>query len=345
MKAKNLHVVGGHSNPNRFKTPTVHCRNWLQETLDFGADVTLVEHVIGQTPFEFDPTDPIFRHVRLVQVRGTAANLLWLQHAMYNKGIACLPDEAFQADHGICWQDTDITHQRKSWVTDTLHMLQQWRVGQTWTHSIDFDPEMNVALNDWGNEVDRSFCRAWLDGDVDSGGGPYAPPVCRALLPPKEKKDWRSHTGYSWAIRGSTLQRFGKLVDWLITGSADYHMAHAFVGTLHAKIDADRQAGKVEKYSAGYYRWMTRLADQGRRVIEHDVGCVPGIIMHHWHGSKRLRFYGGREDINTESHYDPDVDIAYDVHGMPFLCSDNYLLRDGIRRYNSRRNSDCIRVD
>ncbi len=345
MKPGDLYVVGGHANPNRFTTPTRNVRRWVEQTLDFGANVTLVEHAIGVTPYAFSKDEPLFAHVNLVQIRGTADHLLWLQHALYNRGFASLPDRAFEADCGLCWQDTDITHQRPDWAMETLHMLQQHRVGQTWTHSIDFDPGMNVAVNDWGNEVDRSFCAAWLAGEVDMKTGPYAKPAARALLPTGAARDWRSHTGYSWAIRGRELRKLGRLMDWMVTGSGDYHMAHAFAGNLHQLIADDLAAGNDRTYSPGYFRKLRWFADIAETVIQQDIGCVPGIIMHHWHGSKRLRFYGGRDDINKESHFDPDVDIAYDAHGMPFLCGDNRALRDGLRRYNRRRNADCIRVD
>jgi hypothetical protein len=343
MKTQDLHVVGAYSNPNQYATPKRLLRQWVSDTLDGGVSLTLVEHQTGEHPWDFAKDDPLFAHVNLVQVRGGAQHLLWLQHALYNRGIATLPETA----KGICWQDTDIKHQRSDWATETLHMLQHYRVGQTWTNSVDLDPNGNVATNEWGNDVDRSFCAAWLAGDVDPKDGPYAPPVSRALLPKREegKRDWRSHTGYSWAIRPDALAKLGRLLDWMIIGSGDYHMAHGFAGNLRQMCSSALSQPGDWTYSQSYFRKLLEFADQCDFAIQQDIGVVPGKIDHGWHGSKRLRFYGGREDVMREGRFDPDRDIVYDVHGLPMLTGRNPLLRDGLRRYNARRNADCIRVD
>jgi hypothetical protein len=338
VKASDLYVVGAYSNPRRYETPLKLCRKWITDTLDSGVNVTLVEHAFGERPYAFDPAE--FPQVNIVQVRGGAEHELWLQHALYNRGIATLPDSA----NYICWQDTDVKHMRSDWAVETVHMLQHHRVGQTWTHSYDLDPSGNITPNEWNNWVDRSFCAAYLAGEVDPQQGPYGPTFCRALLPECER-DWRSHTGYSWAIRRDALKGLGRLLDWLVLGSGDYHMAHGFAGNLRQMAENGRAKNGEDGYTAAYYRKLVEFSDLCERFIEKDLGCAPGTLQHGWHGSKRLRFYGGREDVLRESAFDPDHDITYDFNGLPTLCSSNHLLRDGIRRYNTRRNADCIRVD
>jgi hypothetical protein len=46
-------------------------------------------------------------------------------------------------------------------------MLQHYRVGQTWSHAMDLGPDGECVRNEWGSGVDRSFCAAWLDRDVE----------------------------------------------------------------------------------------------------------------------------------------------------------------------------------
>jgi hypothetical protein len=338
MRADLLHVVGAYSNPRRYAVRPRLARQWISDTLDSGVRLTLVEHAFGDRPYEFSQAE--LPYVNLVQVRGGPEQELWLQHALYNRGFATLPDDA----RYVCWQDTDIKHLRADWAVETMHMLQHYRVGQTWTNCFDLDPCGNIAVDNWDNEVDRSFSAAWQAGEVGLAEGPYQPVVSRALLPDKRKRDWRVHTGYSWAMRRDALRGLGRLLDWMIIGSGDYHMAHGFAGNLRQMVEQERQRGDAQTYGESYFRRLLQFCDLCDQSVKQDIGCVPGVIQHGWHGSKLLRFYGSREDVMRESRFDPDRDIAYDVHGLPYLCSDNRLLRDGLRRYNTRRNEDSIDV-
>ena len=339
MKASDLAVVGAYYDPNRYKTPVKLLTEWATRYLDYGVKLVLVEHQSGERPFVF--TADNLPHVELLQLRGGPQHRVWLQYPLYRAGCRLLSGRTKY----INFADTDIRHVREDWWYETLHMLQDHPAGQTWKNAIDLDPDGNVALNDHGNEVDRSFCAAWHAGEVDIKAGPYAPRQSRALLPKKDRRDWRSHTGYSSAFRMDVLERAPDLLpDWFITGSSDYHMWHGFVGNLR-QMAADNRANPGSPYSEGYNRKLDYLHDLAEKHIKQDIGFVPGTLLHGWHGSKALRLYGAREDINREAAYDPYMDIAHDIHGLPYLCSDNRALRDGIRRYDSRRNADCIRVD
>jgi hypothetical protein len=635
-----LHVVAAYNNHSRYAVRSKLLLNhWLPALLDSGVTVTIAQHTMGERAHELDPErDPILNRVTLINFRGVPEHEMWLQHALYNAAISRLPQTAKY----ICWQDPDIQHLRRDWAMETLHMLQQHRVGQTFTHAVDLDPSGNIATNEWGNDVDRSFSAAWREGEVRIGDGPYAPNTCRSLLPDKPR-DWRMHclpgdslvvpgghvisahsqpyegelvvirtasgnelscspnhpifadgrwvradnvkigdnvlrdirrnrvlaqpdkenvpariedivrsfserpgvsrttalshdlndhvanrkiaeiwtdgdladefhilrqkqlgneafgrvgeiesqrlhcggtlnllgqglgfaasanqtagsstsgtnfwteflkhastdrrshlqsalmagnipsflasdamelgrssrgdnllaqlgrntssddgsgipfihadgfgtdwsriarhvqldqvvfvgrreflgqlydleteggyiiadgvvthnTGYSWAIRRDALQGIGRLLDWLIIGSGDFHIAHGFAGTLPQIVEKGLRDGG---YSVSYYRRLAEFAVLCDRHIRQDIGCVQGTITHGWHGSKKLRFYGGREDVIRESGFDPDRDITYDFNGLPVLCGDNRVLRDGIRRYNIRRQEDSVDV-
>ena len=76
--------------------------------------------------------------------------------------------------------------------------------------------------------------------------------------------------------------------------------------------------------------------------VRQDIGCVPGTILHGFHGSKKNRVYLSRKDILVESKFDPDRDLTYDWQGIPSLKGDNRLLRDGLRRLMVIRNEDSI---
>lgn len=339
MRADQLHVIGAYSNPRRYQVRPKLLRPWVEHMLDSGVTLTLVVHNFGERDCDFDPHE--FPGVKMIELRGGPEHELWLQYALYNHGLYAAMNAGAKY---LCFQDTDIRFTRKDWAAETLHMLQHHPVGQTWTTSADLGPDGSVIPNEWGNWVDRSFCAAWKAGDVEITDGPYAQPVTKAMIAADRKRDWRQHTGYSWAIRADALKKLGRLPDWLIVGSSDWHMALGFAGKLRQMVhDAIRDGGE-QKYSPGYYRKLLQFAALCDEHIRQDIGVVPGHVLHGWHGPKRNRFYGAREQILTEAHFDPERDIIYDGQGLPSLCTDNRPLRDGLRRYNGLRNEDSIDV-
>jgi hypothetical protein len=335
IQASDLYVIGVYSNPNRYAVRPRLLRAWLPVVQRSGAQITVVEHAFGDRSYEFSQAE--MPDVNLIQVRGTQEH--WLQYGLYNLGISRLPDHA----RYVCVQDTDVEHMRADWALETIHMLQHHKVGQTWGTSVDLNPALDAQPNEHDNWVDRSFSAAWLAGDVDVGSGPYAPPYSRVMLPIKVK-DWRSHTGYSWAFRREVLQGLGRLPDWLIAGSSDWHMALGFSGRLRAMCKAELANGGAARYSQGYYDRLIQFADACDRYVDMDIGCVPGMLTHAWHGSKRLRYYGAREKILTEAKFDPTAHLTYDANGLPTLSANNSALREGLRRYGKMRNEDSIDV-
>jgi hypothetical protein len=328
MPSEYLHVVGVYSNPRRYASRIRLLHEWIEHMLDSGVSLTVVEHAFGDRPYELPPSSDV---IDIVQVRGGAEHELWLKEGLVNMGFARLPDNAKY----LCWEDADIRHVDKNWAAETIEMLQHHRVGQTWSHSMDLGPRNECVKNEWGSDVDRSFSAAWLAGDVEMLPEAYS----RALLANKSEKDWRQHVGYSWAIRRDALRGLGRLLDWMVTGSADYYMALGFCGKLRGLTTKD-VAG--DKLSAGCIRRLREFAARCELYIKQDIGYVPGTILHGWHGPKRSRQYIDRKDILVESKFDPDTDITYDVHGLPTLVGDNRLLRDGLRRYGMQRNEDSV---
>jgi hypothetical protein len=333
MRPDLLHVVAVYSNPRRYASRERLARAFIAQMVASGVRLTFVEHAFGERPYVFQP-EPGFV---LIQVRGGANQELWIKEALQKIGVRTLPQD---------WQylaliDADISFTRPDWAAETVHMLQHHRVGQPWSHSVDLGPNGEVMRNEWGNDADRSFSAAWAAGDVAVGAADYAPPgqaaraPSRALLTNPAQKDWRQHYGYAWAFRRETWDGIGGLPDWLVTGSADYHSALAFAG----KLD------KSEAYiSPGATRRLREFWQRCDAHVRQDIGCVPGTILHGFHGPKRNRVYLARKDILIESAFDPDADLTTDWQGIPSLAGDNRLLRDGLRRLMVVRNEDSIEV-
>jgi hypothetical protein len=94
-------------------------------------------------------------------------------------------------------------------------------------------------------------------------------------------------------------------------------------------------------YVRRLYQWQ-KLAD---RWIKHDVGIVPGMILHDYHGDPINRQYTTRGEMLADAKYDPDTDLKYGIDGRIRLETwedRQILLRDRLRVYFRSRNEDAI---
>jgi len=76
-------------------------------------------------------------------------------------------------------------------------------------------------------------------------------------------------------------------------------------------------------------------------AVEGDVGLVPGLALHHWHGAKADRRYGSRWRVLTRNQFDPDTDLRHDGQGLIQLAGNKPRLRDELRTYFAARNEDA----
>jgi hypothetical protein len=318
MRADMLHVIAVVNNPERWKSRIALYKKFEAHMVQSGVHLILVEHAFGERPFKVtSPDNPDH-----VQVRGGRPQEIWLKEALINLGVRQNLTRRFPDWKYMAFVDADIEFLRKDWAAETVHELQHVQVCQPWSHSIDLGPEDQVITNEWGKDIDRSFCAAYVAGDAYvPGDGSYYP------------KDQRQHYGYAWAMRREAYDGIGGLMDWVVTGAADYHMAFAFAD-MYVQID--------HAVSSGYIRRLAEFATRCKRFVKADIGVVNGTIAHGWHGSKENRGYLSRRDVIVSSKFDPDVDLSWDAQGLPFLATDNYQLRDGLRKYFKGRNEDSI---
>ena len=145
------------------------------------------------------------------------------------------------------------------------------------------------------------------------------------------------HPGFAWAIRRTAFDHLGGLIDWAILGSGDYHMARCLIGEGESSI----HPGINDTYANMIRRWQ----DRAEKHIRRNVGYVPGLILHHWHGRKRDRRYWNRWKILVDNGYDPFLDLKMDSQGLWQLTDRSHQLRDEIRGYFSTRHEDSIDPD
>ena len=139
-------------------------------------------------------------------------------------------------------------------------------------------------------------------------------------------------TGGAWAFRRSALNTVGGLLETCILGSADWHMAFGLIEGVNVAAEMKRC---TKPYVNAVLHWQVRAGK-----LTRNIGCVDQHAVHHWHGSKQKRAYGGRWQILKKHNFDPGTDIHKDWQGIWQLTGNKPRLRDDIRRYFIERNED-----
>lgn len=307
-----LHVVAVISNPSRFRTRYELYRAFAKYVEDSGAVLHTVELALRDRHFEVTAPGP-----NVVQVR--SPDQLWHKENLINIGIRSLPADW----EYVAWIDADVTFSRPDWVYETLHQLQSYSVVQMFSHAQDLGPD-GQPLQQF-QSFGYSYCKGLpFPRIVNSKRGKYA----------AGGHQW--HPGYAWAARRSALNDVGLLGDIGILGSGDHHMACALI----ARVDESIHGQMGDRYYRYWHLWQERAFLH----IRQNIGYVPGLLLHYWHGAKADRKYVDRWQILTKHGFDPTEDIMRDAQGLWQLTGNKPGLRDAIRDYFSQRNEDGLDV-
>ena len=324
MRPDLLHVVTCISNPVRYRSRWRLYERFLDRMLHAGVPLTTVELTYGERHSEIAEIiervtaaierirRPSVQHIRL-----DSEDELWHKENLLNIG-------ARQVDaRYIAFVDADIVFQNTCWAAETVERLQLFNVVQLFSHALDLDPDCQPLLN---QPARTGLAYGWRHGlpDCHRRYGGY----------------W--HPGYAWAMRRQVFEDLGGLIDCAIVGAADWHMARSFIGDAAATLKAN--------YTEGYKGRVLAFQERCERYVERDVGYVPGLITHEWHGKKIDRGYPTRSQILIEHRFDPTTDLSYN-HAQGGLIEWSHMttprlraLRDDVRRYLRSRNEDSIDI-
>jgi hypothetical protein len=204
---------------------------------------------------------------------------LWHKENMINLAVKYLLPSNYKA---FAWIDADIEFENNSWALDTLKILNGSRdVVQIFSHCVDMS-DNNTNLN-----LFNSFGYSFAKNKKYLKGLDY----------------W--HPGYAWAITRKAYEKIGGLYEKGILGSGDNIMALAFIGKCHIINNVN--------YSNDYNNSMLEFQLKASKL---RLGYVPGVIRHHYHGSKKNRGYTERWKILMKYNYMPTTDITYDKTGI-----------------------------
>jgi hypothetical protein len=307
-----LDVVTVIFNPWRYRSRYALYRNFARDCAAAGVRLWTVEIAFGERPFEVtDAGNP--RHIQL-----RTSDELWLKENALNLAFQRLPLDAKY----VAWVDADVKFARHDWASETVHRLQHYAVVQMFSEAIDLCPD-HRPLN-----LHKGFAALYHSENFDIHAAAY-----EATVGPT----W--HPGFAWAARRQTLDDLGGLFDVGILGAGDRHFATALVGQVDS---THHHYTPLQSYISLLNDYQTRA----EKYVRRNLGMVPGLINHYWHGSKINRFYTDRWKILVNNRFCPHQHLKRNTQGL--LIFDHQApvrLRDEIRFYFSVRNEDSIHFE
>jgi hypothetical protein len=231
---------------------------------------------------------------------------LWHKENMINLGVKYLLPDNWKA---FAWVDADIEFENNSWALDTLKILNGCKdVVQLFSHCVDMSKEeTNLNLfNGFGYSFtkNKTYCAKGLD---------Y----------------W--HPGFAWAMTRSAYEKIGGIYDKGVLGSGDSVMALSFFSSCEQFIN--------KNYTEDYNNSMLEFQKNAKNL---KLGYTPGVIRHHYHGSKINRKYTDRWKILMKYSYSPIQHLKYNETGIiiPSKSFPEEFKKDIMEYFKERKEDD-----
>lgn len=199
----------------------------------------------------------------------------------------------------IAWIDTDIRFHRDSFKEDTLNALENYPLVQMFEHCFE-----NPDVNSYNNNVSMGYK---LVNKLDSIDYP--------------------HIGYCWAFHKDILVD-NKLYDADPVGNSDALQLMAWMGIWNHQVIIDLNVD----YRKEFLLWAWNSYEN----VESNIGCIPGVVEHFYHGKTEHREYNRRNNILNKHNFVPSKDLSIDKNGLYKL--NNKALTQDIYQYFSRRS-------
>jgi len=206
---------------------------------------------------------------------------LWHKENMINLGVKYLLPKDYKA---FAWIDGDIEFENNYWALDTLKILNGSKdVVQLFSHCIDMGPDYSNLnfFNSFGYSYNKNNKYNNLRGS----------------------NYW--HPGYAWAITRDAYEKIGGLYEIGVLGSGDNIMAMSFINKSIHMNNKD--------YHNDYNESMLEYQIKAKKL---RLGYTPGVIRHHYHGSKKNRNYTERWKILMEHNFSPKEHLTHDEKGI-----------------------------
>jgi len=311
-----LYVIIPLSNIQNFKRRYELYEEFIHELLKFeNIVIYTVECSFGYRDHKYDEINNMFiDNHKYNYIKVNCKTELWHKENLINIGVSRLPHNWKY----VAWIDADIEFINKNWVYDTLNELQHYHVVQLFQHAIDLGPK---------NEIIKTYSSfAYLYNENTNFFNNNINPLDYFT---------KGHPGYAWACTRYAWDLMGCLLDICILGSADRHMAFAFIGKVVKTIPSNLN----QNYHSILKQFQNRITP-----IIGLLGYVPGTIIHSWHGKKIDRRYQDRWQILIKNNYDPVNDIQKNSYGVIELTNNKNKLKNNIHHYFKMRNEDSVDI-
>uniref|UniRef100_A0A6C0EXK3 Glycosyltransferase n=1 Tax=viral metagenome TaxID=1070528 RepID=A0A6C0EXK3_9ZZZZ len=299
-----LHVIIVVSNPCLYARRYILMREFMRR-MELD-ETNVIVYIVEYTykKQKFIITDS--KNPRHLQIR--TENAIWHKENMINVGVRKLLPSNWRA---FAWIDADIEFESPTWALDTLKILNGSKdIVQLFSHAVDMDKHKKTMTNFTG--FGYQYCKGKSYGEA---GLEY----------------W--HPGYAWACTRKAYEKMGGIYEYGILGSSDFIMALSYIGKGIKGVDP--------KSTDGYKQTITEFES---RVKNLRLGYVPGVIRHHFHGSKKNRKYRERWQILVSHLYDPLEHITLElINNCKVLVPSSKCpkeLIDDIYKYFEERNED-----
>jgi hypothetical protein len=311
-----LYVVTALYNSARYRSRWKHYEDFCLVVEQAGAKLLTVEVAFGARSH--------------VKIQGPMTIELRTSHEMFFKenvqtvGVQHLPSDW----NYVALVDGDVRWVRDDWANETLHRLQHYAVVQMWTEYQDMTEDHELI------GTTRSFLANYVDGALDG----YKPKSANGGTPAYPygyggRRGYPGAPGLAWAYRKSAWNALGGMLDCCILGAGDWYMVHGLTG-LGTEAMVNRR--NHPHYRQAIFEWWDRA-----KTLRKNVGVVPGLILHRWHGPKVHRKYGSREQILIDCQFDPRTHVSRDWQGLlQFTPQVPIALRDRVRQYLHERQED-----
>lgn len=230
---------------------------------------------------------------------------IWHKENMINLAVKYLLPKNYKA---FAWVDADIEFESSTWALDTLKILNGCKdIVQVFSHCVDMDREHN-NLNIF-NSFGYSFSK-------------------NKKYTTKRLDYW--HPGFAWAITRRAYEKIGGIYDKGVLGSGDNIMALSFINKCEIMTN--------QEYHPDYNDSMLELQQKSKGL---RLGYTPGVIRHHFHGSKVNRKYTERWRILINHNFSPKQHLKYDRQGILVPTAKfSEEFKDDIMNYFRERKED-----
>lgn len=298
-----LHVIIVVSNPLNFKRRIKLATEFIKRMyMELNVSLNVLELV-----YNTRTTLRLPKHHAVNRLTLNVDIPLWHKENMINAAITKMLPDSWKA---VAWIDADVEFENPSWALDTLKILNGCRdVVQLYSHAVDMDANCD-AMNVFSSfgfmyEKEREYSRA---------------SVLRMF-----------HPGYAWACTRKAYNTMQQLLQIGILGSGDQHMAMGFVRIAEKSMN--------QNVTDNYKK---HVMDYQYRCRNLRLGYTPGVIRHHYHGSKANRQYTERWKVLIDAGFEPDVHVRLNSDGIlvPTDECPPKLLSDIVQYFADRLEDD-----